>query len=1173
MPLRNVKLRRKSSRTFSARVLMAKPRISVESLILNGKMQRPMKKYLVFAALAFAALVSCNKEISNEQMPQPSAVKEGYVEITLSAGMDASTKAVLAGNTVLWAVGDKVAVYPDAATAKEEFTVKTVEGKNVTITGSVPAGTTSLVAVYPYASALGRDGNTVTVDIPPTQDIPDGGTIDPAAMCSAAVYTDLTQTAQFQNLFSLLAFNVGDVTDANIVGLYATGLGVSLTGSFNASLTSDGPVLTPVTGSVDGSSVKVFAEKGKFFAKKTQYYAVVAPCVVEGFTAGVGNDSKLGTVTSAKTLTLERNKGVNLGDVSSKVTFKYRAIHNAEELQDFLATASVYTADDEVVLANDIDMSGVTLAPDTEGGYAAASSFKGVFDGKGYSIKNWASEGVALFKSVSGAVKNVTLDASCTLTNPPAVGSGFSFLVCALPDGAKVSGCVNKANVAITAVNNGGTQYRYGSIVGVSQKTALVENCDNYGSIDFGITTGSSKIKTHYLGGIIACTNGPTDQLRISKCHNYGDHITVTVLNGAGGNVFNNIYVGGISASTGVNEGTEEKASGYTSNYGVYSECTNNADITASWQGGTGGYFKVGGIVGYAECKLKDCTNNGNVLCSIPAEVGTNSSSPGIGGIAGVLAGTAPVNADGCVNKGSVVVSGVFTNASTHYGLGVGGNNSGCIGGCFGLVGDNTTLISDCHNQGTLTVNTSTTATAGSWHIAGGVAGYCMATMTNCSNDADFDVTIKARIAHVGGIAGYCTKPISNSTNSGILKVSHNGDNLTKDQSKITINLGGIVGYSGTTTGDLDSCTNGGAVKLLDTNGDVRLGGIGGMVYGTVNKCNNVADVTLERVVFSTFSFASHVGGVVGYFNLESKPFTNCSNTAKVSATLDEKANTSNVGGVLGYMQIKSSMSNCSNTGDVSLDGGGTVNVVRAAGVVARTNKADSDLTGLTNSGNIRVFNFAGATKNSYAGGVLGQHQDGGNDMTDCENTGNLTFNGTGMMRAGGLVGSLFGTFTNCSTQGDVVYENVGAGSFVGGLAGYGSASVTGGSVNTTITVSNSTGNCNAGCLYGVGYREYTIQGLTLNGSITGSDLTAGVLLGNLNNLTSETDESKKLATIYTLGTTESPLTIKSSVNINGTPVAATPSTDADLIGDPVTLLVAAQAGRPVLNYVNVVVE
>ena len=48
-------------------------------------------KYFALAALAFAALVSCNKETATvEQIPEPS-VREGYVQITLSAGVDNST--------------------------------------------------------------------------------------------------------------------------------------------------------------------------------------------------------------------------------------------------------------------------------------------------------------------------------------------------------------------------------------------------------------------------------------------------------------------------------------------------------------------------------------------------------------------------------------------------------------------------------------------------------------------------------------------------------------------------------------------------------------------------------------------------------------------------------------------------------------------------------------------------------------------------------------------------------------------------------------------------------------------------------------------------------------------------------------------------------------------------
>ena len=154
-------------------------------------------KYFALAALAFAALVSCNKETATvEQIPEPS-VREGYVQITLSAGVDNSTKAVLDGSKVVWAVGDEVAVYPGEATTAEKFTVTAVDGSNVTISGSVPEGTASLVAVYPFDNAVSRDGNSVKFSIPDSQNIPDDGNIDPEAMSSAAVYTDLTQKAQF----------------------------------------------------------------------------------------------------------------------------------------------------------------------------------------------------------------------------------------------------------------------------------------------------------------------------------------------------------------------------------------------------------------------------------------------------------------------------------------------------------------------------------------------------------------------------------------------------------------------------------------------------------------------------------------------------------------------------------------------------------------------------------------------------------------------------------------------------------------------------------------------------------------------------------------------------------------------------------------------------------------
>ena len=82
-----------------------------------------MKKYLFFAAIAIAALVSCQKEIAKEEV----AVKPGYVQLTLTAQCDVDSKASLNGKQVVWEVGEKVAVFTAADTAPIEFNVVNVE--------------------------------------------------------------------------------------------------------------------------------------------------------------------------------------------------------------------------------------------------------------------------------------------------------------------------------------------------------------------------------------------------------------------------------------------------------------------------------------------------------------------------------------------------------------------------------------------------------------------------------------------------------------------------------------------------------------------------------------------------------------------------------------------------------------------------------------------------------------------------------------------------------------------------------------------------------------------------------------------------------------------------------------------------------------------------------------
>lgn len=1020
-----------------------------------------MKKYLVIAAVAFAALVSCNKEISNEQMPQPSAVKEGYVEITLSAGMDASTKAVLDGNTVLWAVGDKVAVYPDAATTAEEFTVKTVEGKNVTITGSVPAGTTSLVAVYPYASALGRDGNTVTVDIPPTQDIPDGGTIDPAAMCSAAVYTDLSQTAQFQNLFSLLAFNVGDVTDANIVGLYATGLGAAIAGSFNASLTSDGPVLTPVTGSVDGS-VKVFAEKGTFFAPETTFYAVVAPCVIEGFTAGVGNDSKLGTVTSAKSLTLERNKGVNLGDVSSKVTFKYRAIHNAEELQDFLATASVYTADDQVELANDIDMTGVALEPYKEGACSAAHSFAGVFDGKGYSIKNWTSEGVSLIDTVAttGIVKNLTIDPTCSITK---AGTVYTAFIAQVLDGG-MENCHNKAPITVSLTEAAITDkgIRLGGLAGLMDTVnSQMTDCSNSGDVTVTVALSGEMLGTIYMGGLVGAMPAPRteESTRLLRCTNTGNISVATSSTNAEEQWLSTHYVGGIAGASGVN-----KDQGKASYYGNIDSCVNEGNVTATWTGGSGGYFKVGGILGYGECAIVGCTNKGNV--SFASGDANGNAGPAVGGIAGVLAGAAPINAKDCVNEGKVSLSGLFVNAGSEYAGGMSGTKWASCGGCFGTVGDNTKLVDNCDNKGAVTVNARIKLDGGASATFGGIIGVNRAEVKNCDNTGDLTINASFLNAHIGGVVGYSYANISNCTFGAALKSVYDVTDFTGSAATSYYNnVGGIVGYAVkdvVTSVSNCSVTDSGSLDVK-ANGTTRIGGIVAMSYTPIDECTNSGSIKFVPLSVRPEALTSYIGGIAGFQGnatdaTKLQTVSNCVNNGTLDVTMSSTFGTNHLAGIVG--NCYGALLNDKNYGSISLeylDGAATSSRV---GGVAGTQAVDKSITKCNNEGKLTA-KMSSAAAATLIGGILGYNKT--TTISECDNKGDIEFDGGGMVKQAFIAGVNAVTqvkstgYSDLSNSGNITATNWAStsNSYVGGITGAYSYSGTTVSSHTYTNCSN----------------------------------------------------------------------------------------------------------------------
>lgn len=846
-------------------------------------------KYFALAALAFAALVSCNKEIAPvEQIPEPS-VRDGYVQITLSAGIDNSTKAVLDGSKVVWAVGEEVAVYPGEATTAEKFTVSSVDGSNVTISGSVPEGTTSLIAVYPFDNAISRDGSSVKYRIPDSQNIPDGGTIDPVAMSSAAVYTDLTQTAQFKNLFALVAFNVGKASDLNIAGLIANDNKVAVSGNVHAALSAEAdPVITAPDG--EGSNgVEVFAESA--FTPDQTYYAVVAPCSVTGFTVGVGNDSKQGSVASDKSFALERNKGLDFGDIASKVAMKYSKIHNAAELQEFLETADTYLESDEVALANDIDLTGVTLT--------AAESWAGTFDGGSFKLKNWTSAGVPLFTTSLGTVKDFTVDSSCKLSFPSEVSGAIAFVVA--NNKGTVSGITNNADITSTVDFKGG---RVAVIVGECNATDLghgitVENCVNNGNITFN--TEANLGGTQYVGTVVGSMGNSTENV-LKDCTNNGK----LTINCTGTNT-KNFYIGGVA--------------GGTTNGSQNINVKNTGDVTFSCAGHEAALC-LAGISSYTTGCLTNCENTGKITFTS----GASLKATFVSGIAGYFASN---TMSGCTNRGDITVTAARINGRN----GIGDINSKTyngtnaitagltVGGLVSATGRNP-VFENSNNYGKVSLTLNNPSNADGTHTAarpsvGGLVGDCAGPMTSCNNYGDVNVRLGNGTSfvpknagytfYIGGIVGSgynfsgattSEGTDTNKLNNFSLTNCNNSGNLNyeSDNNHTTNNaIGGICGWPGsenkTTPYTATNCSNSGNVTFKGAGVRIRAGGVHGGT-GRMVGCSNIGTITVESAE------AGSVAGSVAAFHSQAHTFSNCTAGGKV----ENKGTITAIGGLVGNL-------------------------------------------------------------------------------------------------------------------------------------------------------------------------------------------------------------------------------------------------------------------------------
>ncbi len=203
-----------------------------------------MKKfaYIIIAASAAILAFSCTKENGRTESEGESSL------LTFTAIADQTKTELSEGHTV-WSEGDQIKVFYTGGSAVAP--IKTGEGSSsATFQAAVPDGD-SYYAVYPAALQSSSAAGVISVEIPNVQSgiFGDG---------HVAVAKGVDKTFHFSNSNSFLKITLPKAGYTRIV--VESPAGGALSGTLNADLTGDSPVVTPASGA--NSSVEAASPSG-----------------------------------------------------------------------------------------------------------------------------------------------------------------------------------------------------------------------------------------------------------------------------------------------------------------------------------------------------------------------------------------------------------------------------------------------------------------------------------------------------------------------------------------------------------------------------------------------------------------------------------------------------------------------------------------------------------------------------------------------------------------------------------------------------------------------------------------------------------------------------------------------------------------------------------------------
>ena len=259
-------------------------------------------------------------------------------------------------------------------------------------------------------------------------------------------------------------------------------------------------------------------------------------------------------------------------------------ITSAKDLADFSLRSKTISENHAVlcVLA-DLDFSDTNYTP--------IQNFHGTFDGQGYLVKNFHTNGTvigSLFAHSSGmTIRNVIMDSSCSIVNEeaqPWIGGLIgSCLGSSLPCVIENSVNMGKITYSIEDAHFGSAMIGgiIGTCLGGKPYECRIRNCANHGSINIVLRNCEDFVT--FAGGIAGCVEGVTKNTGYSYVFNSINYGTINYLdyNESSNYTFIGGLIGSLKSKAALENcvstgGLSEKASsisGYVFGYPIIRSC------------------------------------------------------------------------------------------------------------------------------------------------------------------------------------------------------------------------------------------------------------------------------------------------------------------------------------------------------------------------------------------------------------------------------------------------------------------------------------------------------------------------------------------------------------------------------------------------------------------------